>query len=254
MKIALIADVHGNTLALDRIIKEARSQGAERLISLGDFIANGPFPVETLKMHRENGVEMIRGNTEDYIADAYRHERKSESFLALGDTIRTSIEWCSQLFTGEEISFLESLPISIEISLPDGSKLLCYHGTPASNLGVLRENSDDAIFESIIEENGSQYYAGGHTHNMYIKRYKGKIFINPGCSGMPICSYAEGKPASFFAGTEYVMLEVSEKGGFIASIRRIEICKKELLGLVQSSDMPNKEARLAMIENCCCAK
>jgi predicted phosphodiesterase len=252
MKIALIADVHGNALALERIIEDAAAQGAERLVSLGDFIANGPCPAETLALHRQYGIEAIRGNTEDYIINAYRSKLKGETFLALSEKGRKGVQWCCQVLTEEDILYIEKLPATLEINLPCGNKLLCYHGTPSSNMGELKENSPNAEFDKIIRDCGYRYYAGGHTHNMYIKRYKGNMFINPGCAGIPVCSYEQGKAASIFAGTEYIILEVSAKGGFSASIRRIRISKKELKKMVENSEMPNKQERLNLIEKCNC--
>jgi len=43
-RIALISDVHGNTIALETVLSDIRRRGIERVFCLGDLVGKGPDP------------------------------------------------------------------------------------------------------------------------------------------------------------------------------------------------------------------
>jgi putative phosphoesterase len=249
MKVAIISDIHGNTLALEKVLKDIQAENVEHTICLGDSFINGPNPVETLRTLREHNIESVRGNTEDFITDAYRSQCKSEKFQNLNEGIRESVEWCSGLFTIEDIEYLESLPLTIHTELDHEYQLLSYHGTPNSNTGLLRETSDDSLFLEIVEANRQNIYAGGHTHVAYMKKFMGSTFLNPGSVGLPIARRNNNKTWQMYMGTEYIIIETTKQGNIHFQIRRIAIERDGMLQMVLGSDMPGKEKRMEMIQN-----
>jgi predicted phosphodiesterase len=44
MLIALIADIHGNAVALDRVLSDIDNQKPDQVVCLGDVAATGPQP------------------------------------------------------------------------------------------------------------------------------------------------------------------------------------------------------------------
>ena len=48
--IALISDIHSNVLALEAVLRDVKSQGAEHVYCLGDIIGYGPNPGECLDL------------------------------------------------------------------------------------------------------------------------------------------------------------------------------------------------------------
>ncbi len=53
MKLALIADIHGNLFALDAILEDIRHRQIEQVLCLGDVASGGPQPCEVLQRLRE---------------------------------------------------------------------------------------------------------------------------------------------------------------------------------------------------------
>jgi len=49
MKIAILADIHGNTMALENVLDDAESVGVEEYWFLGDYAAIGYDPVGVLE-------------------------------------------------------------------------------------------------------------------------------------------------------------------------------------------------------------
>ena len=72
LKLALIADVHGNVLALDAALADIESHAVDRIVVLGDLAQNGPRPSETVASVMEleaAGAVVIAGNTDIAVAD-----------------------------------------------------------------------------------------------------------------------------------------------------------------------------------------
>ena len=71
MLLALLSDIHANLPAFEACLAAAASQGAERLVLLGDFVGYGPDPeavVQRVIPLVEAGAIAIKGNH-----DAFRH-------------------------------------------------------------------------------------------------------------------------------------------------------------------------------------
>lgn len=58
MKIAVLSDVHGNLLALNRVVEEADDKGAEEFWCLGDVMGYGPRPLQCWEQLR--GLDIPR--------------------------------------------------------------------------------------------------------------------------------------------------------------------------------------------------
>jgi predicted phosphodiesterase len=68
MKLGVVADVHGNDVALRAVLKDADRFAMNRWWALGDLVLFGPRPAEVLELLQElPGVGMLRGNTDRYV-------------------------------------------------------------------------------------------------------------------------------------------------------------------------------------------
>ena len=50
MRIAVMADIHGNRAALETCVAEARRRGAEEYLFLGDYLGEMAYPEKTLEL------------------------------------------------------------------------------------------------------------------------------------------------------------------------------------------------------------
>ena len=70
MRIALIADVHSNILALEAVLKAIRKHSPDMILSLGDQVNLGPCPRETLAALQAENAVCLHGNHERYVLGA----------------------------------------------------------------------------------------------------------------------------------------------------------------------------------------
>src|SRR6516165_11656099 len=72
MRVAVLADIHGNLPALDAVLADAEAAGANAIVLNGDM-ATGPMPAQTLERLAGLGERAVwvRGNCERELADAW---------------------------------------------------------------------------------------------------------------------------------------------------------------------------------------
>ena len=68
MKIGIISDLHGNVVALKKVMQEFKKRNIEKIICCGDIIGIGLWPEETIQeiMKYKDNLIAVRGNHEQY--------------------------------------------------------------------------------------------------------------------------------------------------------------------------------------------
>ena len=105
MRIALIADIHSNIVALEAVMKAIKKHSPDRIISLGDQVNLGPCPRETLALLHAEGVTCLHGNHERYILSAMAGDP------GYAGANFASLRYNASLLTPEEITFPKELQL-----------------------------------------------------------------------------------------------------------------------------------------------
>ena len=74
LRLAILADVHGNLPALEAVLADACAQGVDGFVVAGDLLVGGPFPVETLDRLRTLDAWSIRGRGPNLLG-RFEHEQ-----------------------------------------------------------------------------------------------------------------------------------------------------------------------------------
>lgn len=69
IKVAVISDIHGNSVALKAVIKDAEQNNVEDYVFLGDLVNDLPFGNETLEIVRNISNKVLKGNKEQYFIE-----------------------------------------------------------------------------------------------------------------------------------------------------------------------------------------
>lgn len=136
MRIALIADVHSNILALEAVMRAAKKHHPDRILSLGDQVNLGPYPKETLSLLRAENVTCLHGNHERYILSAMAGDPGYDG--ANFDSLRYN----ASRLTAEEITFpkvLELEGVTFTHALPEDDRFPVFD--PERALPLLREKN-----------------------------------------------------------------------------------------------------------------
>lgn len=189
MRIALIADIHGNLPALEAVLADARQHGAEEILCLGDIALKGPQPAECVDRLQELEIPCILGNTERWLVAGL-----PEMVATRKPGLVKAVEWCRQQLGPERLAWLGGLPFG-HIAELEGLRALLVHGSPRSE--------DEFTYPWLTEEELTPLLAGvdeeavcvGHHHLPMVRRVLGKWLIGPGSVGMP----ADGDPRAAYA-------------------------------------------------------
>lgn len=209
MRIAAIADIHGNTPALRAVLTEIDRQGVDLIVNLGDIVSGGVDPRGTFDLLRQRTeIVTISGNHERQVL-TFPQERMSAS-----DRLAASVA------TSDDRKWLRDLPTSIE-PVPGA---LAFHGTPTDDLRYLTETVEptrlrQATDDEIVQRLGDTYgryelYLCGHTHLQRTRRLpNGALLVNPGSVGWPAYDDDEPYPHNVEAGTPHARFTIISSDG-----------------------------------------
>ena len=175
MKLGLISDIHGNLIALRAVLADAAPLGIDQWWALGDLVALGPDPAGVLEcLQQLPTFSAIPGNTERYVLTGDRpypslHEVAVDpELLPRLVEVASSFAWTRGVITQAGwFDWLAALPAELRMVLPDGTRVLAVHASPASDdgQGIDTRVPDEALAELLAGCDADIVFAG-HTHDV----------------------------------------------------------------------------------------
>ncbi len=229
MRIALIADIHGNQLALDTVLSHIDAASVDQIVCLGDVALMGPQPDEVLTTLRQRQIPTVMGNTDAWIFDL-----SSDNTT----TIRLA-NWGGQHISDENRSFARSFQPTIDIALPGGRTLIACHATPRNFDEILLLATPAAEASEMLAGNSAELIAGGHTHIPFLRQVDQHRFVNPGSCGLPGIGAAipELPPNHTVDWADYAILDVTEQSVAIA-FHRVPVDVPAIIAMARTVGMP----------------
>lgn len=190
MRIALLADIHGNPIALDAVLADIqRRGGVDGYWILGDLCAIGYDPAGVLD--RLSGLPkklFVRGNADRYVTSgnlpppSYDDVRANPDLIPLLAEVVGSFHWTAGYLAGRGwFGWLSALPLEQRVTLPDGTRVLLVHSAPGTDDGEgLNPALTDNELRSVIAGCDADLICVGHFHLPIDRRLDGVRVINPG--------------------------------------------------------------------------
>lgn len=237
-KVAILADIHGNLPALNAVLAAIAAEGIEHAVCLGDVATLGPQPREVIARLRALGCPVVMGNT-DAILLAPQHDED-----APGDDWRAEDfdRWCAAQLTADDLAYLRTFQPTISMRLSDGVTLLCYHGSPRSYDERITAETPEAALREMLAETPAQIYAGGHTHQQLLRRYRDALVLNPGTVGFAKDAIMPAAPIRNPSRAEYAVV-TSDGGQLDVSLRRVPFDLDALFAALDASGIPRAQWR-----------
>lgn len=195
IKVAVIADIHGNPVALNEIIKDAEKNNVNEYVFLGDLVNDFPFGNETLEIVKNTSDKVLRGNKEQYLIE-YDEEQYDWDNIQFRNT-----KFMYNELSRENLEYIKKLPISMYLEFED-VKILFAHGSPDS-VEVQIHPEDIDLLDKYTKDLDADALIFGHTHDKLWKDViNNKLVVNAGCAG--VSPY-------YIGGAEYVILDINGK-------------------------------------------
>ncbi len=203
MKLAIIADIHGNAPALEAVAADISRCGVDQVVNLGDAF-NGPVdPVAVMRLLRSTPMIHVRGNGERMV-------------LSDDPAVRTrSATFARERLSVEDLRWISSWPEAFE-----HEDFFACHGSPASDVEYLVEEPlrEGARLRSVSEMEASLtgmkvgLVLCAHSHVPRLVRVRDHTWIlNPGSVGLPAYSLVSPLPHKMEVGSPSARYAIAEK-------------------------------------------
>ncbi|WP_248929735.1 metallophosphoesterase family protein [Paenibacillus hamazuiensis] len=231
MKLALLADIHGNYHALEAVLEDIGKQRADKVLVLGDIVFKGPLPERCVRAVRSLGTVVLQGNIDELVGkgriqDGFAKSPEHEAAL------QRELAWNRERLSADELAYLAGLPLLHEEQLTPQFKLRCVHATPHSLLDIVLPTAGDAQVAAMFGDSGANAVAYAHIHLPYVKYTAGRAIFNTGSVGLPF----DGDTRA-----SYALLD-TDGGDYAVTIRRLRYDLDAALAAFSGSGHPYAES------------
>ncbi len=206
MRIAIIADIHGNLPALEAVLADIERRDVDRTINRGDCVSGPLWPREVCDLLMARDDLTIRGNHDRWVS--------GRDPARMGASDRYAYSQLNQ----DHRSWLAVLPTSADA---DHGILAC-HGTPTNDNHYLVEETFEgrllraglATIRNRLGDVQVRLVLCGHSHQQHlIQLPDGPLILNPGSVGCPSYDDPGNDPHASEAGSphaRYAVLMIDE--------------------------------------------
>ncbi len=185
MKIAALADIHGNYQALIAVIDHVERWKPDLVFVLGDIINRGPRSRDCLHLIQQkmesDSWQTITGNHEQYVLGSGSPDspRAGNQF-----ELRRIIHWTYQSLSPGDLESIKELPLEIETQLPGNQIVKAVHASMGGiRVGIYPDSSRKEILDLIQPD--VNLFLVGHTHQPLVRTIGKTTVINAGSIGLP---------------------------------------------------------------------
>lgn len=203
MRIGVLADVHGNNVALAAAL--ASLGDVDAFMFLGDLAGYYPFVGECLDLWPKKRMWAVRGNHDQILLDCVNTEtRPSAEYV---QQCGSGLERAMAVLPYDAYDTIRGWPLRHTPRI-DGIAFLLCHGAPWDPLEG--RVYPDALPRKRLREVRADYLLMGHTHYPFVARVGEKTVVNPGSVGQ-----ARNKSGMAFC----ALIDTGRGGGQIVSAR-----------------------------------
>lgn len=197
MRIALVADLHGNWPATQALERDLARRAVDRVLCLGDIVGKGPSSDRTFDWAMAN-CDLILGGNWDYGVGGRQFPPDEFYYQQLGE---------------ERMARLRELPRETSLTL-SGRLVRLFHGRPLMRELITITDSAEEIQPFFTDASGTVYdvVAYADAHRQAYRTMTPGVFFNCGsvgnALGVPRVCYAlmEGEPDDASAAFEVRLL------------------------------------------------
>ncbi len=186
LKIAVLSDIHGNYLALQKCLDYAVNLGIDTFIFLGDYVGELAYPQKTMdilySVKKQYKCFFIRGNKEDYWINYEKEPKEWKEY----DSTTGCLYYTYRNLMEKDLQFFQSLSMKENLTFGNLSPITICHGSPRNISEKLLPDNENTYL--IMKSNSTDYILCGHTHIQGKIVHNGKIVLNAGSVGVPLQS------------------------------------------------------------------
>jgi putative phosphoesterase len=218
VKLAVVADVHGNLVALEAVVADLERERPDRVVHGGDLVLNGPRPAEVVDLVRELGWPGVLGNTDQALWElpAWLRQRGRQLFS------RTAAA-TGEMLGPARVAWLRQLPLEWR-----DDEMSLVHAVPGDLWKVVKDDAADGELAATFGGRRARLAVYCHIHRPFVRRLPGLTVANTGSVSIP----ADGDWRA-----SYLIVEEGR-----ASLRRVAYDLERELAELRNSRYPGWQA------------
>ncbi len=203
--LAIIADIHGNSWALEAVLRDIQHRNIQQIVNLGDCLLGPLDPAGTADRLIDLNILTIQGNDDRILLSPPEHPSAATTYT-LAHLKSTHLEW------------LRTFPLTAVVA----NEIFLFHGDLASDETYLLEEvtlngvflRNTAGIATALANVEQPVVLCGHSHlPRTIFLPDGKLIINPGSVGMPAYTSDLPLPHGMESGSPHAKYAILSKVG-----------------------------------------
>lgn len=179
MRIAVLSDIHGFSLAFQTVLDDLEAQGPfDEVVVAGDLCEVGPAPAAVLKMLQTRSLSVLTGNTDADIVEAAR-----------AGTGRGAVKYAIDQIGADGLDYLATLPFTRRIAPPGASspdhELLIIHANPLNLTDRITPDMSDRELSERIGDTRAGAIVFGHYHVCFVRQFGDMLLVDVSAVGNP---------------------------------------------------------------------
>jgi hypothetical protein len=192
MRLAILADIHGNLPAFEAALDHVARQHVDRLIIAGDIVVGSPDSAACWRLAQDLGCPLLFGNHERSVAHFGRPDAPAEWLTERFAPVR----WAVEQLTEAERAAIAALPLALR--MPDLPGLLVVHASLRSDRDSIMPYTPDEQLTEMFPSTLERWIVRAHNHVGQVRLWGERTIITTGAVGLPL----DGSPT-----VQYLLLE-----------------------------------------------
>ena len=181
MRVAVLADIHGNLAAAEAVIEDIERQAPDYIVAAGDLALRGSHPAETVDLLLDRCDALLMGNTDAYLTDmylsgAYREPEHWKTEL---------LGWTRDQLGPQRLAAMTNLAFSVRYSPRKGQDLFVCHANPRNLEESIEPTLDESVVRRMLQNVDATAMAFGHLHFPYRRRVGRLVIADVASAGIP---------------------------------------------------------------------
>jgi predicted phosphodiesterase len=180
VKVAVLSDVHGNSIALAAVLRELEREQPDLIVSGGD-LTWGPLPEETFALASGLNARFVRGNADRAVLENVSSTEREQ--------------WMQAHHTTEMREFLAGFEENVVVEVDGLGPVRFCHGSPRTDEECVTPETPEARVREFSTGVDERVIVTAHVHIQFDREVAGIRSVNAGSVGLPY----EGKAGAYWA-------------------------------------------------------
>ena len=192
MRIAILADIHGNLPAFEAALEHVSHQHVDQIIIAGDIVVGSPDSAACWQLAQTLHCPILRGNHERYVAFYGTSDADPQWNTEQFGPVR----WAAAQFTDAERRSMNDLPFTLR--LPDVPDVLVVHASLRNDRDTVAAYTPEDQLTAMFPDIRERVIVRAHNHTGQVRLWGDRMIITAGSVGLPL----DGNPTA-----QYLLLE-----------------------------------------------